>query len=411
MSSQTDALRQDDHAPATCENCDTPLQGEFCHHCGQTSHNPLRHAGHAIEEVFESFWHLDGRIFRTLRALCAPGRLANAYLSGHRAPYVAPLRLFVIVSVLTFFIAQFAVHIGEPSSDAVVKSNFEEVTTVAEVERQRDEAIRGLLEGKAAVGDIPGASTGFDRSIKALREQARERIAELDPTHPSLQQPLEATGPAATPAPEVTNAPSNAPPGIRLTPDSSTGDVPSAASPSSVVADRDQATQAEPKGFLDRWLKKKAQRAEENWERFQKDPELFKNAGLKSIPTALFFMVPIFAVFLKIAYLGSGRLYLEHLVVALYSHAWLCLALLGIFVLMALDEWITPHAGWFSSVTGLLQFVLWWWMPIYLLLMQKRVYGQAWWLTVLKYLAVGMVYLFLVSFAATFVLLTSFINA
>ena len=401
MSSQTDVLPHDP-APAGCENCATPLQGEFCHHCGQSSHNPLRHAGHAIEEVFESFWHLDGRIFRTLRTLCSPGRLANAYLAGHRAPYVAPLRLFVIVSVLTFFIAQFAVHIGEPSSEAVVKGNFEEATTVAEVERQRDEAIRGLIEGKAAVGNIPGASVGFDRSIKALRKQARERIAQLDPKHPSLQQPLESTSPVAEATPEAAEAPSPLPPDSTLTPGSSA---------SSATADKAGDAQAEPKGFLNRWLKKKAQRAEENWVRFQKDPELFKNAGLKAIPTALFFMVPVFAVFLKIAYLGSGRLYLEHLVVALYSHAWLCLALLGIFLLMALDEWITPHAAWFASITGLLQFVLWWWMPIYLLLMQKRVYGQAWWLTVLKYLAVGMVYLFLVSFAAMFVLFTSFINA
>nr|WP_295376943.1 DUF3667 domain-containing protein [Pseudoxanthomonas sp.] len=410
MSSQTDVLPHD-HAPAGCENCATPLQGEFCHHCGQSSHNPLRHAGHAIEEVFESFWHLDGRIFRTLRTLCSPGRLANAYLAGHRAPYVAPLRLFVIISVLTFFIAQFAVHIGEPTPDAVVKGNFEEATTVAEVERQRDEAIRGLLEGKAAVGNIPGAAIGFERSIKALRLQARERIAELDPKHPSLQQPLESTGPVAAPAPETADAPSTPPPDSTPTGEPSASLASSLPPTSSATTDKDEDAQAEPKGFLDRWLKKKAHRAEENWERFQKDPELIKNAGLKAIPTALFFMVPIFAVFLKIAYLGSGRLYLEHLVVALYSHAWLCLALLGIFLLMALDEWITPHAAWFASITGLLQFVLWWWMPIYLLLMQKRVYGQAWWLTMLKYLAVGMIYLFLVSFAAMFVLLTSFINA
>ena len=80
------------HASA-CENCQTPLQGGFCHVCGQNAHNPLRSFGHAVEEVFESFWHLDGRIFRTLRTLLSPGRLANAYLAGHRAPYVAPLVL------------------------------------------------------------------------------------------------------------------------------------------------------------------------------------------------------------------------------------------------------------------------------------------------------------------------------
>ena len=107
------------HASA-CENCHTPLQGEFCHACGQTSHNPLRSFGHAVEEVFVSFWHLDGRIFRTLRTLMSPGKLANAYLSGHRAPFVAPLRLFVVLSVLTFFVGKFAMGSGDVLSPPAV---------------------------------------------------------------------------------------------------------------------------------------------------------------------------------------------------------------------------------------------------------------------------------------------------
>ena len=60
------------HGHGACDNCQAALQGHYCHHCGQSAHNPLKHVGHAIEEVFESFWHLDGRIFRTLRRLLAP---------------------------------------------------------------------------------------------------------------------------------------------------------------------------------------------------------------------------------------------------------------------------------------------------------------------------------------------------
>ena len=43
-------------------------------------------------------------------------------------------------------------------------------------------------------------------------------------------------------------------------------------------------------------------------------------------------------------------------------------------------------------------------MPIYLLLMQKRVYGQGWPMTILKYLALGLCYSILLVFgiAATF---------
>ena len=66
-------------------------------------------------------------------------------------------------------------------------------------------------------------------------------------------------------------------------------------------------------------------------------------ALLGAVPSALFLLVPVFALLLKLAYLGSGRLYLEHLVVALYSHAFLCMAMLAFFVLVALDHAITPH--------------------------------------------------------------------
>src|SRR5690606_3634476 len=81
----------------------------------------------------------------------------------------------------------------------------------------------------------------------------------------------------------------------------------------------------EPQG----WLAAQDLRIRRNLARLQEDPELLKHAFLSSMPSALFLLVPVFALLLKLAYLGSGRLYLEHLVVALFSHAFLCLALLG----------------------------------------------------------------------------------
>ena len=68
--------------PARCENCAAELHGPYCHACGQSVHNPIRHFGHAVEEFFEAFWHLDGRVFRTLRDLWSPGRVAINYLAG-----------------------------------------------------------------------------------------------------------------------------------------------------------------------------------------------------------------------------------------------------------------------------------------------------------------------------------------
>ena len=398
---------------AACENCATPLQGTYCYRCGQSSHNPLRNVAHAIEEVFESFWHLDGRVFRTLRELWSPGRLANNYLAGHRAPYVPPLRLFVVLSVITFFLAQFAVSFGtadkaeeagETATVTVDKDGFSDAKTAAEVIEQRDDAIRGLLQGKQAVSGIPGAAFGFDRSIASMREMARKRIRELEPQHPELQLPIEQTGPKPEDVEKELSA------SERADEAANTGSIVAQDKKPAASSEKSDKVNLAKVGFVERWLKKKGERVEDNLERFSKDPELLKHAIMGSIPTALFFLVPVFAIFLKLAYLETGRYYLEHLVVALYSHAWLCLALLTMCALVGLDAWITPHASWFGVVAGILEFFVWWAMPIYLLIMQKRVYRQAWWLTILKYFVIGTVYLVLVGFGAAFVGITSLIS-
>ena len=59
----SDNAASHDAYPTHCENCGAPLQGHYCHDCGQSVVNPVRHAAHVMEEVFEAFWHLDGRIF------------------------------------------------------------------------------------------------------------------------------------------------------------------------------------------------------------------------------------------------------------------------------------------------------------------------------------------------------------
>ena len=96
-------------ARVACANCQPPLHGAYCHHCGQAAHNPLKSLAHAIEDVYESFWHLDGQIFRTLYEPWIPGRIASNYLGSQRVRYLPPLRLFVVLSLLAFFAARLAV--------------------------------------------------------------------------------------------------------------------------------------------------------------------------------------------------------------------------------------------------------------------------------------------------------------
>ena len=91
-------------APGTpCANCGTRLQGPWCHACGQAATETHRHAHHLISEAFESFFHADGRLWRTAPRLVAdPDGLTRDYLAGKRASQVPPMRMFLVALFVLF---------------------------------------------------------------------------------------------------------------------------------------------------------------------------------------------------------------------------------------------------------------------------------------------------------------------
>lgn len=441
MSSPPSATDHGHATPDACENCETPLHGHYCHVCGQSVHSPVRNFGHAVEEVFESFWHLDGRIFRTLRGLLSPGRVAIGYLAGHRARYVAPLRLFVIVTVLTFFVGQSVIHFDSPITPTVELdeagkgSSIETARTQAEVDVRLEEGLNTLAQARTAMEVTPDTATrtaalkALDVSVRALREQARKRSLALQAAGNASGGDTRASNaiPAGKPAPAASDA-APAAPGDDVIADTDGG--PKGGTTASGGTQKDDvmgemfSQGVNPwhetrnplrvewlPAFGNRWLNRQIGRAQRNIPRFKEDPELFKNAMIGAIPSALFVLVPVFALLLKLGYITTGRVYLEHLVVALYSHAYLCLAVLVMFLLMALMGWLETHWSPGVVLVGFAEFFLWCWMPIYLLLMQKRVYGQGWLLTLTKFLTLGFLYFMLMTLAMLFVIIAGVVRA
>jgi hypothetical protein len=65
-------------------------------------------------------------------------------------------------------------------------------------------------------------------------------------------------------------------------------------------------------------------------------------------------------------------------------------ALLTVFLLVGLQSWLGGVGASLASVSAsLVMSVL---IPLYLLLMQKRAYGQGWFKTLLKYIVLGLSY-------------------
>jgi len=106
-----------------CPNCATPLEGQWCHACGQLAEDFHRSTAKLLMESVREFFDLDNRVWQTLPDLLfRPGRLTRAYLDGHRVPQVPPLRLFLIVLVLLFLVgvnigAKFPTNIPAPTGN------------------------------------------------------------------------------------------------------------------------------------------------------------------------------------------------------------------------------------------------------------------------------------------------------
>lgn len=400
-----------DHTPTACGNCGTALQGAYCHACGQSAHNPVHDLRHALEEVFESFWHLDGRVFRTLRDLLAPGRVARNYLRGQRVRYIPPLRLFLVLTLLTFFVGRLTIGGAEDTAPAgtnmrVVNvgkggSPFEAAKTEAEVQAALDRALAGIQQARRDTGKVPLVSAAMARAEADARAKAAARIAELRRTAGTRAAP-----PAAVEAGKAAAAPVD-----------ESAEV--AKSMDEFVRSIDGATLRDPErpwdakanpvdvpwlpAFGDRWFNHRIANFTDNVDRFNRSPGLIFDLMLAAVPSALFVLLPVFALMLKVLYLGSGRSYLEHLVVALYSHAFLLLTLLASFLLALLP--VT------EAVTVPLTLLLWGWAAVYLLLMQRRVYAEHWGFTVGKYVILAFLYQFLIVGAALYIVFAGLTSA
>jgi hypothetical protein len=85
-----------------CANCGAALAGPFCSRCGQ--HDSAAHPatlGHLFHELTHELLHVDGKIWRTLKALfLEPGRLTQEYWRGRRAGWIGPFRVFLIAAAL-----------------------------------------------------------------------------------------------------------------------------------------------------------------------------------------------------------------------------------------------------------------------------------------------------------------------
>jgi hypothetical protein len=92
--------------PQRCLNCQTVLQGAYCHCCGQSA--SVRHMSfrRVVIGLMQGLVDLDSKTLRTVRHLFyQPGAMTRAYIRGRRASYLDPLRYYMLVVAVSIGLA------------------------------------------------------------------------------------------------------------------------------------------------------------------------------------------------------------------------------------------------------------------------------------------------------------------
>jgi len=103
----------------TCLNCEHIVEQRYCPNCGQENTETRKTFHHLFFHFFEDLTHYENAFWKTIKSLLfKPGSLTKVYLSGKRMSYLAPVRLYIFISFLTFFLLSIL-----PSSERSDKNN------------------------------------------------------------------------------------------------------------------------------------------------------------------------------------------------------------------------------------------------------------------------------------------------
>jgi hypothetical protein len=172
-----------------CLNCGAEVNQRFCPECGQenTVNHPSFH--YLFAHFFEDLLHYDSGFWKTMKTLLfKPGIIVREYLSGKRKTYMPPVKLYIFISFITFFLPHILPDFGnenetektekvESASKRDSNSGFEriEIAGVKNVKtvEQLDSIQKSLPEDKK----IPGIEYKVYQSI--LKSTSENNLAVL----------------------------------------------------------------------------------------------------------------------------------------------------------------------------------------------------------------------------------------
>lgn len=130
----------------TCLNCNHVVEKRFCGNCGQENTDTRKTFHHLFFHFFEDLTHYENAFWKTIRNLLfKPSALSKEYLSGKRMSYLAPVRLYIFISFVTFLLIAIL-----PSSSEIVQvkvsDKAKDTVVVSDQTLKDQEQLKKLLQ-------------------------------------------------------------------------------------------------------------------------------------------------------------------------------------------------------------------------------------------------------------------------
>jgi hypothetical protein len=355
----------------TCLNCRYVVESRYCPNCGQENTDTRKTFVQLFVHFFEDLTHYENSFWKTIRNLIfKPASLTKEYLSGKRMSYLAPIRLYIFISFVTFFLISIMPNSSDDEVTHAKKAGHHKPT-----EKSTDTTIDSLgksedtLQKEAWIKKLEQDGHIDKKTADSLQLAATERnqkyeegdymnfgyrsIEELD----SIQQYGKAN---------------------------------------------------EKLGDLAYWFHKKillAKKGKTKEEVFDKLSEAF----IHNIPKALFIYMPLFAFVLWLFQSKKRWYYFDHGIFTLHYFSFLLLASL-ILELFNAFMGLLGHHWLLDNIITIVDVVIIIYMLYYFFPAHHRFYEQSRFKTIIKGILIFFINMFILSFILIGLFFFSFIN-
>jgi len=359
-----------------CSNCNQRFEAHYpyCPYCGQQAEDKLT-LGVLFHNTIANYFSVDARFFKSFIPLMTrPGYLPKRFVSGQRLLYLHPAQMYLFISVVFFFLLSFISRQQAQSIDTDIKRQFDQADAVRDsIQEREQDSLKHLQD-----------SILDEQVMKPLKEHQKQ----FGLTDEQMKQ-VDSSMYEATKRRDRGMNGSFA--GLEYNQKEIDSMIDAGATDDEILK---HIGMSDDTGVISKRFYRQALKFYKN-----KSGGSILQAFYSSIPIAMFILLPIFALILKIFYFNKGR-FAYHLVFTFYFFSFL----FTVFALLvALSLLWDKFPSWIIAITMLSTF-------FYLLMGVKNFYQQGIFLSFIKSSVISFLFLsFVIPSAAVIVGIMAFL--